>query len=214
MNSPINFFRKCLTVFVGAALSWATVTNPEVDRIASHLCGSHGDSNDVRSLAAMPNELVSAIDVEVANDQRMIEPEVQPRFSIQSKSLPKLPTDSRPNATPSQLVEQTVDNPALRSNGFLSTAEVAPKSPSKSLTPDERIEEISSRLKQLGASYLLLEKLPQSQGSQYRVRCDLARTGQPVKCCFEATRETPVDAMEDILEAVQAGSVGTNAVSI
>lgn len=68
---------------------------------------------------------------------------------------------------------------------------------------EPRIQEISRRLKQLGASYLLLEKLPQEHGAQYRVRCDLAKQHSPLKCCFEATRATALAAMEDVLRAVQ-----------
>jgi len=66
----------------------------------------------------------------------------------------------------------------------------------------DQIDQISMRLRQLGASYLLLEKLPRPQGDQFRVRCDLANELQPVKCCFEATRGTALAAMQDVLRAV------------
>lgn len=212
MKSPINFLGKCLTVLVGAALSWATVTNPDVDRIAANLCGCDDTANvaevgpiaESTSIAADP----VALAVEFATEQRATETQETrfanspvSRFANSPIATTNLQAGSPPDTTPSKLAQTKVDNAALRSSALLSGNRVAPPK-----SPDVRIQEISTQLKQLGASYLLLEKLPQSEGVQYRVRCDLARDSQTVKCCFESTRETPLDAMEDILQAVRTRS--------
>ena len=70
------------------------------------------------------------------------------------------------------------------------------------------VNEIASELRSRGASYLLLEKLPQQTGEQFRARCDLASPGDSVKCCFEAVRNTPEQAMLEVLQAVVAAQNG------
>ena len=77
--------------------------------------------------------------------------------------------------------------------------------PDRQLTESQQIESISSKLKGLGATYLRLEKLSQKDEVWYRVRCDLVEGRQDVKCCFEATRRSAVDAMQDVLQAVENG---------
>ena len=76
-----------------------------------------------------------------------------------------------------------------------------------------RIEQISGMLRELGATYLRLEKLSKSDGTWYRVRCDLAGESHRVKCCLEATRESAVAAMEDVLQAARSGSVNPGTIA-
>ena len=70
--------------------------------------------------------------------------------------------------------------------------------------PQRRLGEISAQLRQLGASYLLLEKLPHPDRPRYRARCDLAGEHTTLKCCFEATRGSAVAALEEVLKAVRS----------
>lgn len=65
-----------------------------------------------------------------------------------------------------------------------------------------QITRLSNRLRNLGASYLLLERLSDPGGACYRVRCDLAADHAPVKCCFEAVGATAVEALGEVLRAV------------
>lgn len=84
--------------------------------------------------------------------------------------------------------------------------DVGPHSPALARqpeTPEQRMTSLSTQLRQLGASYLLVEKLTGEADERYRVRCDLASEHSPVKCCFEATQATPVSAMEEVLDAVR-----------
>ncbi len=75
-----------------------------------------------------------------------------------------------------------------------------------------QIEEISRQLRQLGASYLLLELWQQPNGQNYRFRCDVAGATAPLKCCFDVTRPTAVAAMQEVLQAVvRLGPTGASA---
>lgn len=77
--------------------------------------------------------------------------------------------------------------------------------PAETATPKrQNVQEMASQLRSLGASYLLLERLPQQTGDQFRARCDLAASSNSVKCCFEAVRDTPEQAMAEVLQAVVA----------
>jgi hypothetical protein len=66
----------------------------------------------------------------------------------------------------------------------------------------ERIKQISTRLRQLGASYLLLERLPGIGPERYRARCDVSPDNLPLNYRFEATESAPELALEEILQAV------------
>ena len=68
-------------------------------------------------------------------------------------------------------------------------------------TEAEEMEEISDMLKELGATYLRVEKLARSGETWFRVRCDIDRGPNQVKCCLESTRDSAVAAMKDVLRA-------------
>jgi hypothetical protein len=75
----------------------------------------------------------------------------------------------------------------------------------------QRLQQLGHRLRSLGATYLLLERWRQPADDLcYRVRCDLSSAQAAVHCSFEATRHTPVAAMEEVLEAVQRVNGGQN----
>ena len=68
-------------------------------------------------------------------------------------------------------------------------------------TETEEMEEISDMLRELGATYLRVEKLAKSGETWFRVRCDIDRGPNQVKCCLESTRDSVVAAMKDVLRA-------------
>lgn len=68
------------------------------------------------------------------------------------------------------------------------------------LSEEQRLHELSDMLKELGATYLRVERLVQSGETWFRVRCDLAHSSDQVKCCLESTRGSAIAAMEDVLQ--------------
>jgi hypothetical protein len=175
MNSPSSFLGKCLTVLIGAALSWATLTNPEFELVAARFLGAGNPNVD--------------LEMSLGRDLANIEPVSDPSDTVLS-----IPTKQAGIVATSNSAEQNT----------VSSLQV----PSEEST-QARIHEISTELKQLGASYLVLERLQQVNGVQYRVRCDLANQKATVKCCFEATRDTALDAMEDVLKAARSNAEAT-----
>ena len=69
-------------------------------------------------------------------------------------------------------------------------------------SPEVRMAQISSRLRELGASYLLVERLGGAQKELFRVRCDIATAENPIKCCLESIGADVIDTMEEVLSAV------------
>jgi len=178
MKSLSSFIGKCLTVLIGIALSWATVTRPEVDSLAAQLCG--GARRDAaqdthQGIEAVPSQIAPSHHCDV----------------WQQDSATK--SNASSNSTQQRFTNEGQIDPI---QGAVA------ESPSDA-TGGSRILEISQRLKQLGASYLLLERLPQENGAKYRVRCDLADQQKSVKCCFEATSGTAQAAMEEVLRAAR-----------
>ena len=59
-SSPISFAGKCLTILIGAGLSWATLTNPEFDRAVGLLFGTKHSSTSSHSNVAefQPDDFV------------------------------------------------------------------------------------------------------------------------------------------------------------
>ena len=188
MDSSSTFFGKCITVLIGVGLSWLTITNPDVDSLVAKLFQSEPtpsidalyqrDSQDIpTSLPRVDLPSSGPIDASspsFANRNRLF-PAAQAHFSASAQR------DAQPRSVDeSQAV-------AMRTNATEST----------------QIKAISVELEQLGASYLLLEKLPQEHGMQYRVRCDLADVNTDVKCCFEVIRSTPLVAMQEVLRVAR-----------
>lgn len=165
MKQSTSFLGKCLTVLIGLCLSWATVTNPDVDSAAATLLGGTESA-----------ELQTAhFELQLIQDQQ------------ESFSAPIEPSGS-----------ETYTVGSNTASGF-----------SLATTPDgddALIQAMSAELKQLGASYLVLERLRHQDGVQYRVRCDLASHDAPVLCCFEATRQRAVEAMEEVLKVARSAA--------
>ena len=99
----------------------------------------------------------------------------------------------------SSLANSPVRHPAPMS----STTTLAPQAgPSET----RQMQEISRMLKDLGATYLRVEKLANTNETWFRVRCDLVRGPNDVKCCLESTRNSAVAAMQDVLRAAEPSS--------
>ena len=105
------------------------------------------------------------------------------------------------------LVDVTSVLNGIDSNEVAIALEHAPASEPVAKVQD--VQEMATRLRSLGASYLLLERLPQQAGDQFRARCDLEASGDSVRCCFEAVRSTPEQAMAEVLQAVVAAQGST-----
>ena len=158
MNTLSTFLGRCAVISIGAALSWFTVTNPEVESLAAKMCGTTSRQT-ISQQAASQNVAAgggasSLVEESVSNQQVPVEHEtVAKRLLISDQA-------------------------------------------------EQRLVQLSDQLKELGASYLLVEKQTLADGNHYRVRCDLEHPSQ-VKCSLEATRTTPVGALEEILETVR-----------
>lgn len=173
MNSPSTFFGKCVILLIGGGLSFATVSSPEVAEIAGVIFGPRSTP--------------------------------QPLGEVPSHAKAGFPADlSMSVGGPQQaaFASRHHDRNHDRQPAEVSGTTAVMASPAANVNGTDRLSAISTRLRQLGASYLLLEKLPQPDGESYRVRCDVAQGGQMVKCYFEATRPTALEAMEEILQAV------------
>jgi len=140
-------------------------------------------------LTVMNPEFRTAVDALLGERQRN-------SFTEDAMSVPLQPIDqgetdvNQPNVT-------TGSRNAPSNKAVLQEPSLNPKQHTEA-----EVRKISTQLRQLGASYLLLEKLPHPNGDQYRVRCDLADEASGVKCCFEATRESAVAAMNEVLQAI------------
>ena len=198
MSSPISFSGKCLTVLIGAGLSWMTITNPEVDQAVGRVLGMQRDTLDgtteFDSVSTNSHTSSSLTNTSQAQDLPDVGSLVTEITASPSSSSPSLTSSSQYAA--SQI--ETPPHSATRA----ATRTVAIPVTSPTTNPATRIQEIANQLKSLGASYVLLERLPQAASDQYRARCDLAGDANSVKCCFEAVRSTPSDAMEDVLREV------------
>lgn len=183
MNSPLSFFGKCFTVLVGGALSWATVTVPEFESTVAKF---------VPGIESMVITGEVEAETSVAFDEpieRFLDTKTPQAAPIQNEPRERLVSSAQPQ--PSTSLIAPAPSAATATKQMVSTS-------------TDRIDEISYQLRQMGASYLLLEKLQQSDRVQYRVRCDLANeTKSAVKCCFEVTREDALSAMEEVLHAAK-----------
>lgn len=175
-NPTSSFLGKCVTVFIGMVLSWATMTNPQIETLARHFLGRAVSQQAARS-----------------GDETFVEPSLDPAVE--------------PNANPSP----TMPNFAIQQQPHTVTRSSLSAEPTAAeRTPSDRIELASQTLRELGATYLRLEKLSKPDGECFRVRCDLAGE-TAVRCCYEATRDTAVEAMEDVLRAVREGVASDSA---
>lgn len=165
MPSTSSFLGKCVTVLIGMALSWATVTNASFSEAVGGLLG------EWTSKSEMPRQEVFPTAREVSN----------PKGSQHSARL------AGSNLTP-QIQTNTISAP-IESSG----------------TEEERILTLSNELKEMGATYLRMERLTGDDGVWYRVRCDLAGAPTPVKCSLEATRKSAIEAIEVVAKAVRHG---------
>ena len=201
---PSTFTGKCLTILTGLGLSWLTVTNPDMDRLAASLLGKPTVQTEgfTPAAAGIPeNESKSGIEVQ-------FEPgvDIQPSVEVQLTGPEPTPQEADVDAHAAIAHSPSSFFPAspLPSDASLTTRPPA----SSGVTPvlrssDARIEEISSELKRLGASYLVLERLAGTGANHFRARCDLAREQATVRCSFEATRESALAAMEEVLGVVR-----------
>jgi hypothetical protein len=140
MKPSSSFLGKCVTVLIGAGLSWATLTNPDIDRAVQRLIGN----------------------------QRQVDGNDFDNFSGASLQQKHVSADGLPND----------------------------------------VEQLTQVLREMGATYLRVEKLSNPDNAWFRVRCDLARQGDPVKCCLESTQMTEIAALQDVLRAVRQGMPG------
>jgi|GEM_PF-4916848 len=193
MSSPISFGGKCLTVLIGAALSWMTIANPNVDQAVGHMLGMRRDDlNGVADSSTYSSSTSNSL-----------------TQTAQTKALPDFgslvgstTTADSTNAPNNHFASSPIAMPRFVPTQPKRTATQPEPSAAALASPEARIQEITNQLKSLGASYVLLERLPQASDNLYRARCDLAGSGSAVKCCFEAVRSTPNEAMEDVLHEV------------
>ena len=184
MSSPISFSGKCLTVLIGAGLSWMTITNPEVDQAVGRVLGMQRDTLDGTTefdfVSTNSHTSSSLTNTSQAQDLPDVGSLVTEITASPSSSSPSLTSSSQYAA--SQI--ETPPHSATRAATREATRTVAIPVTSPTTNPATRIQEIANQLKSLGASYVLLERLPQAASDQYRARCDLAGDANSVKCCF------------------------------
>ncbi len=206
MNSTTNpttsFFGKCVTVLIGMALSYATMTNPQIEQLARHFFGQTS-SSDTAMLGEEPFE------------EPALTPFVEPAFSPAEipATLPNVevtPTQAKPKPS----LQNFAVPPAATPRNSVARLESVQPAISPNLNDEQRIKLASQTLRELGATYLRLEKLTTGTDERFRVRCDLAGETERVKCCYEATRESAVDAMEDVLHAVREGVADDNTTKV
>lgn len=189
MNSSTSFFGKCVTVLIGMALSWATMTNPQIEQLARQFLGQNSSPN-----AAMLGE------------ERFIEPSFGPvDVPTTFPSVDESPAGAKPNPSRQNFAVQPIQPNSVSRNSVSRIRAEEAVVVNSNLSDEDRITLASQTLRELGATYLRLEKLTKSGDERYRVRCDLAGDTERVKCCYEATRESAVAAMEDVLRAVREG---------
>ena len=234
MTASSTFFSKCTTILVGVGLSWATLTNPDIDSLASGICGT---CTDPASMATADEDLASldiSVEGQPANDSSSVTdntPGGSPVSLVQSKAGTSTTQHGETHVSdasgyyatgPTRLETvppvgnagydrqaydartqdpqdpRSVSEPTARADGSLVASD-------DSLPANERIriQQISDELKHIGASHLMLDRLPQADTTQYRVRCDMAGENGRIKCCFEATRPSALAAMEEVLYAAR-----------
>lgn len=210
MNSPSTFVGKCVTLLIGGVLSYLTVLHPDAEILAGAIFGKPQPEARVE-----PDHDANRLNVGPAASKQ--EPATNGSRFGQAAANPSVASQQMARSAQTQLqaamgasapVTLVATHPASIQNSTNdrepNDSKLTQPKPSERSGPSSlnQIDQISTRLRQLGASYLLLEKLPKPHGDQFRVRCDLANELQPVKCCFEATRETALAAMQDVLRAV------------
>lgn len=219
MTASSTFLSKCTTIFVGVGLSWATVTNPAVDSLASGLFGTRPGPVSI----ATADEDIEIPDIRVGGESQIDSPLVTDMPSTTS-SLADVPSGAGmsafqdgdphgdPHGVPHENAASASDAAGLvpievgqTQNIQANEIQLQGVQLQGSLPSEERIhiQQISDELKQIGATYLLLDRLPQSDTPQYRVRCDLAGENGRIKCCFEAIRPSALAAMEEVLYAAR-----------
>lgn len=190
MQPTSSFISKCVTVLIGMGLSWATLMNPQAEQLARGILGQ--PSTSVKVLDDRPSETTGDLTLAAQQDS--------PQISFDQSFAPELTSEE-----PSMAVQKKpIDQAQLRRS-----SESKPR-----VSSDAQIEELSAELKALGATYLRLERLTRPTGELYRVRCDLAGEQAQVKCCLEATRESAVLAMEDVLRAAREGISGIRSTDV
>ena len=188
MNSPTSFFGKCVTVLIGMALSWATMTNPQIEQLARQFLGQTQSTSSA-----------------MLDEEQFIEPFVEPSFGPIDKPLSIPSTEDIPtHEVPLPSLQNFASQP-IQTRSSASRPAPPQQAQGSTLSDEDRIHLASQTLREMGATYLRLERLTKPAGECYRVRCDLAGETEPVKCCYEATGDSAVAAMEDVLRAVREG---------
>jgi len=202
MNPSSSFFGKCVTVLIGMALSWATMTNPQIERLARQFFGQgQASSSVVLSEEPFIEPSFDPVDNPVTPPSVQVSPPTAEERPARLSPAPSLKNFAI--QPPPSIQTSLVSRPAGSQ-----TAVGSQTTPTQSsLSSEDRIHLASQTLRELGATYLRLEKLTNPHGEFYRVRCDLAGETERVKCCYEATRESAVAAIEDVLRAVRDGVV-------
>jgi hypothetical protein len=120
------------------------------------------------------------------------EPAVPNRLADPPRDGPKWPAGAL-GASPSPVIPVVYQEPA--EEALLCADSVA---------GNDRFIHIQSRLRQLGATYCLLESWG-NQPDYYRFYCTMAVGGNPhFACPFQATHSDPLEAMAEVLQQVEA----------
>lgn len=226
MNAASSFLGKCLTVLLALGLSWVTVTRPEIDTLASKICGVHNShplDAQQEPLTAISGDFpdgIPSIDVAMDTGETTVadSPVIQPSMltpvsvpeltgvigaAAANRTGPSVATDTAQIRSPSE--------PSFYGSGVQQASWAEPVSGQDAVAASQpSIEQISAELRELGCSYLLLEKLTDPSGSQFRVRCDVAGEGSATKCCFEVTRNTAEAAMTEVLRVARQNAGNDN----
>lgn len=186
MYPSTTFLGKCTTVFVGVLLSWITVTNQDADAVARRLFGA---SDPIAS---------DELDLQPEASADLILPTVQTR-SPSNAEPPMEPTATR-DFTPAASRDELQMMESLAPAEGVSRPENDIPTNQGVMEDSAQIDRLSAKLRELGATYLRLEKLVDAQETWFRVRCDLHEG--PTKCSFEALGRSPLAAMQAVLRSV------------
>jgi len=119
---------------------------------------------------------------------------------------PQTVASNRQSRLPIEVAQFEPMAPAATAVKFQSPAEPAllRNDPSQAVTASDRFAQIQGRLRQLGATYCLLESWG-NQPDYYRFFCKMAVAGNPnFVRPFQATHSDPLQAMADVVQQVEA----------